>query len=262
MTKTRLFSLIFFFVSCLLHQVVQAAPSRLISLKPNITKTLVALGVADKIVGITKFCPPIANAQVVADYVSLDTEKILRLKPDLVLSSSENSQSRQYESLKAAGIRVVLIDFKTLDDLFAAVGSLGKLIDQPSHSAALVAAMTSDLYAAKNAAANLDGKTFAVIVQREPLMVAAGGTYVSTLLTAVGMKNVFAENRIAYPVLDGESLLRAAPDILFDMEMGHASDAGKPYLKREIVAVNIEEFLAAPESLKALAGLLKNVAQR
>lgn len=261
MKTARLF-LIFFIPLCLVCRLAPAASSRLVSLKPNITKTLVALGVADKIVGITKFCPSIANAQVVADYVSLDTEKILRLKPDLVLSSSENSQSRQYESLKAAGIRVVLLDFKTLDDLFAAVGFLGDLLEQPSRSASLIAAMNSDLHAAKNAAANLNGKTFAVIVQRKPLMVATGGTYVSTLLTAIGMKNVFATSHIAYPVLDGESLLRAAPDILFDMEMGHASDAGKPYLGREVIAVNIEEFLAAPESLKALAGLLKNVSQR
>jgi ABC-type hemin transport system substrate-binding protein len=71
---------------------------RLVSLKPNITMTLLALGTASDVVGVTKYCPkPNKAATIVGDYMSINVEDIVRLKPDVILSSRENSQNRQYE---------------------------------------------------------------------------------------------------------------------------------------------------------------------
>lgn len=237
-------------------------PSRVVSLKPNITKTLVALGSGKSIVGITKFCPrPNETAEVVADYTSIRAETIVRLKPDLVLSSTENSQSRQYEPLTAAGLNVRFLKFDTLEDLFGSVEAAGELTGKWRESRSVTGLMRRQIESAKAFAAKLKDKTFAVIVQREPLMVSGGASFISTLLESAGLTNAFGANRIPYPVLDKESLLAKKPDLLFDMGMTRGADWGTPYLGRSTVKLDIEDFLAAPQSAAALEKLLEGLAR-
>jgi ABC-type Fe3+-hydroxamate transport system substrate-binding protein len=85
-------------------------------------------------------------------------------------------------------------------------------------------------------------------------MIAAGGTYISTLLESIDLKNSFAANKIAYPVLDGESLLRENPDIVFDMSH---DGGGRDFLGRKVIMIGIQDFLAAPQSIKALRVLVE-----
>jgi iron complex transport system substrate-binding protein len=237
-------------------------PSRIISLKPNVTRTLIALGAGDNIVGITKFClRPNPEAGIVADYTSLQAEKIVLLKPDLVLSSVENSQSRQYAPLAAAGLNLEFLKFDTLDDLFASIGKIGSLLGKSATADDLLNRMKAGLATAKAAAKPWQGKTFAVIVQREPLMVAGGASFISTLLESSGLSNVFARNRIPYPVMGKESLLAKKPDLLFDMGMTRGPEWGTDYLGRRVYGIAIEEFLAAPQSVDALIKLLEGIAK-
>lgn len=234
---------------------IQAHALRLISLKPNITQTLVALGFANDIVGITKFCPrPNTDAKVIADYMNIQTESIIRLKPDLVISSTENSQSRQYQTLQAAGVRVELLSFKTWSDFLKSADQICMDLKKNRDACHVTVDLEKKMVNLKAAVPSWQGKNFAVIVQRQPLMVAAGETYISTLLEKLDLRNAFKENKVAYPVLDEETLLRHHPDLIFDMSYG--SDSGKPYLGQTVMSLNIDDFVAAPQSVDALTKML------
>jgi ABC-type hemin transport system substrate-binding protein len=78
------------------------AYSRIISLKPNITEIVFALGAGNQLVGVTRFCqrpPEAAKLPRVADYVSIDVEKTLAQRPDLILASMENASRKEVEFL-------------------------------------------------------------------------------------------------------------------------------------------------------------------
>jgi len=94
-----------------------AAPSRIVSLKPNITDIVYVLGLGDKLVGITKYCEVPKGAsrpEIIGDYTQAYVEKIVELSPEIVLGSKENSSRRSIESLRRMGVRVELFPFTTL----------------------------------------------------------------------------------------------------------------------------------------------------
>lgn len=258
MTKIRLKIIFFFFFNALLIFAGSAQAIRLVSLKPNITMTLMAMGASGDVVGVTKYCPkPHKDAVVVGDYVSVNAEDIIRLKPDVILSSRENSQSRQYEALTRADLKVEYLGFTTWPDLKKSIARIGKILGRADAAIKISADLEARLERLKqNEAMPWSGQSFAVIVQRQPLMIAAGETFVSSLLTRVGLKNAFAANRIAYPVLDEETFLRKSVDVIFDMT--HGPDAGKAFFGKDVVSIRIEDYLAAPQSIAALEKLFRD----
>jgi len=253
-SKIRLLLILIFL--CLNTGPVKAL--RLVSLKPNITMTLLALDAARDIVGITKYCPkPNKEAAIVGDYMSVNAEDIVRLKPDIILSSRENSQSRQYEALTRAGLKVEYLDFATWSDFNKSISKIGEILGRTGEVVKFSTDLESRLkHLVNNEASPWNGKSFAIIVQRQPLIIAAGETFVSSLFEHAGLKNVFAANRIAYPVLDEETFLRKSIDVIFDMT--HGADSGKAFFGKDVVSIGIGDYLAAPQSVTALEKLFRN----
>src|SRR3989339_473371 len=232
--------------------------SRIISLKPNITQILMSLGNADQIVGMTRFCPiPNVTAQVVADYNTIDLEKIVRLKPDLVLGSTENSQKKQYDTLEQAGIPVALFDFGTFDQMVASLKSIAGLLHKEVVAYTLVEKMNGQLLQARQMLGARSG-TFIAIIQRQPLMVISGKTYVSTLFEQTGLQNVFGQNQIAYPVMDEEEVVREFVDHTFDLSHS-AQNESETFLNKKVIALRTEDFLASPQSVENLLRVLATI---
>lgn len=233
---------------------------RIVSLKPNITQVLTSLGAGDQIVGITKYCErPNHKAKVVADYNNVDVEAVIRLKPDLVLTSPENSRSRQFEALKAAGLNSHLFEFDSYAKMKASVLAIAKLIGRPLVGGRVVARMDSKLVrlADKLKSQSKVPKLFIVIVQRHPLMVASGKTFISSLFEEIGLKNAFHFNKIAYPVIDEEELIREMADYTF--ELSHETHIQESeFLNKTVIPLKMEHFLAAPLAVDSLARLFES----
>ncbi len=235
-----------------------------VSLKPNITQTLIDLGASQKIIGITKFCTrPNADAKVIADYQNIDVEALLRLNPDFIILSKENTQKKQFEQLAMAfdksHTKIVVLGFDTVEEFFASYVKLADLLGEGSFAKTRVSTWRQQLAQARKDRPNLTQKTFAIIVQREPLIVASGHTYLSTLLSQLGLENVFAANQIPYPTLNPETLLQTHPDMLFDMSH-HASDNPK-FWGQTVIPMAIEDFLAHPMSVENAMRLLPAAAK-
>lgn len=232
---------------------------RIVSLKPNITLILQSLGLSDEIVGITKYCAiPNSKAQVIADYNSIDVEAVIRLKPDLIITSSENTQSRQFESLRAAGLNIHLFEFRSYEQMKASLLSMANLVGLAEFGREIAMGMDEKLKLlldAKTAQTPLQ-KSFVLIVQRRPLMVASGHTYLSSLFEKIGMRNAFANNQIAYSVIDEEQLIRELVDYTFDIT-NHEEKTEDSFLNKTVTPIQVEDFLAAPQSVDNLIKLFQ-----
>lgn len=89
-------------------------PERIISLAPSLTKELILLGLEDRIIGITNYCkvPKKENYTIVASAIDVNLERVITLKPDLVLATSL-SKPESLDILKKAGVRVAFLKLPT-----------------------------------------------------------------------------------------------------------------------------------------------------
>ncbi len=250
----RFKSLLFFVFLCIIVPKAGRAADyqHIVSLKPNITSILGWLGVEERVVGVTKFCPfPSGKAQIVADYTSVDLEALVKLKPDLILASHENSQGRQYEALLAQGFNIKFFDFSNFDAMTKSFAEISRLVNQEQEAFTIQSEMDKTIARNKE---KITPQNFVVVVQHKPLMVAGGGTFISTLFAKFGLINSFQNNKINYPVIDEETLLRASPDIIFDLT--HSGNEEFKLGTAKVVRLNIEDFLAAPKSISEVAKLV------
>ncbi|HKM42763.1 MAG TPA: helical backbone metal receptor, partial [Limnochordia bacterium] len=107
--------------------VVQAAPERIVSLAPSITENLFALGVGERVVGVTSWCdyPEVARSRtVIGDAMNLNIELLLSLEPDLIVGDSTLVQSH-LESLEALGISTFILGPSTIAEVQASLIDLG-----------------------------------------------------------------------------------------------------------------------------------------
>ncbi|MBF0105806.1 MAG: ABC transporter substrate-binding protein [Deltaproteobacteria bacterium] len=235
---------------------------KIISLKPNITMILKDLGLNKEIVGVTKFCKtPNPEAQIVGDYNSVDLEGVLRLKPDLVLISTENTQSRQFDALKSARLNIKVFDFKTFDQFIVSLKEIAALLGLQARGTAVIKQIEAQLAALREKLVipKQPPKSFIVLVQRHPLMVATGNTYISTLFKKAGLLNVFEFNRIPYPVMDEEEIIREIVDYTFDISHRTEAEVETHFLNKTIIPLNTEDFIATPQSVDNLVRLMHSL---
>ena len=114
-------------------------PERIVSLAPNVTEMLFALGLGDRVAGVSENCdyPPAAKQKPkVGGYVRPSAERILSVRPDLVVASRGNPPEvlRQVER---AGVAVYAADPQTIDQVIALARRLGRLTGEPQSGRAL-----------------------------------------------------------------------------------------------------------------------------
>ncbi len=243
---------------------------RIVSLKPNITDIIAALGAGDRLVGITRYCDPPpgkTKPQVVADYTQISIEKIVALSPDLVIGSMENSSRRSIESLSRMGITVKLFPFTTLEETLQSMREIGAFIGSPEKGATLASQMEQKLGALKKKWGEEKPPLTTMIVWGvKPLIVAGKGTYMDELLEFIGAKNVVTSGGVQYPRIGIEEMIALDPDVIVDLAMGSESNgaASRPWneiklmkavAKNRVIRMDTSQFRAGPHLPDALEEL-------
>lgn len=205
----------------------QPIPQRIISLKPNITEILFAIGAGDQVVGVTTWCNrPEAAKKLpkVADYIHPNVEKIIALKPDLVVSSKENSMEAPIRMLQKTGIHVLLLSFKNIEDLFYSTTELADATGHTEEGQGLVQKLRSEIMQKSSVLGERGVKTLIVVGQR-PLMGVGRKSFLNELLEAAGGENIL-EAKTPYPPIAIETVLVKNPEVIIDLSMG--SEAYRP----------------------------------
>lgn len=194
---------------------IDKAPQRIVSLAPSNTEILFALGLGDKIVGVTKYCDYPAEARTkeqVGGFSDPSVEKIVSLKPDLVVATGMHEKVvKQLEELK---IPVLAVNPKQFDEVYATIELLGKATGTQKKAAEVVAQMKARV---EDIAKKVSGKGQPKVfyeVWDEPLMTAGPGTFINDLIVRAGGTNIAADAQKAYPEYSLELLLQRDPEII------------------------------------------------
>lgn len=217
---------------------VEGEPARIVSLAPSLTEMLFALGAGARVVGVTSYCDYPAGARrktSVGDLLAPDIERIVSLRPDLVLISVEGNSQRTFAALEQLGVRIFVSNPRDVAGVFKSLRDIGTLIGQESRASALVDSL-------RRAEARLRGgrpirkPAVLMLLSLQPLMAAGGSTFINEVIMLAGGRNAAAALRGNYPTLNREILLRLDPDlILYPDDMGLDEtqlDAGFPEWKR------------------------------
>ncbi len=192
-------------------------PQRIISLTPHLTELLFAVGAGAQVVGVdsaSDYPQAARSLPRVGDYSRINFERILALKPDLVIVWMGGNRAADIHALKKLGVPVLHTQATRLGD----VARLLRLIGQASGHAAEAAAAAREV-AARLAALRVPARRGPPVdvfyqVWDRPLITVGGGHWISDALAVCGARNVFADLHGLSPVVSLEAVLQRAPALI------------------------------------------------
>lgn len=198
--------------------------NRIISLSPSITETLFALGLGNKIVGVTSYCKYPIQAQSIAKvggYSDANIEKILSLNPNLVVLSPEHEKQRQ--QLEQLKIPVFVLRYQSIDEMIQSYKEIGKFLNVSSKADSLAKLfiqefkqpVIQDVYSPKvlisigrdNPGSGSVGSLFS----------AGPKTFYNEVILAAGGTNVITDTLLTYPKISSEGVITLQPQVIFDI---------------------------------------------
>lgn len=206
-------------------------PRRIVSLAPSLTRQIYDLACQDRLVGITSFCPDYAKGkQVVGSLTMLNFEKILTLKPDLVLASTDSNKKNDIEKLRRLGVKVeVLQGCEAFSCMCREFRRLGAILGREKDADRIVAGISSRI---SDLRAKLPAEGRPRVFWQmgtSPLITASARTFTGEIITTAGGRNIFGSLPAKYPRVNVESVAAANPDVIFivsDMEGPEDGAAG------------------------------------
>jgi ABC-type Fe3+-hydroxamate transport system substrate-binding protein len=206
------------------------APRRIVSLVPSLTESLFALGLGERVVGVTEWC--VHPAEGVAGLPKLggtknpDVAAIAALAPDLVIANQEENRRRDVERLESAGLHVWVTYPRTVAEGAAVLAELAELGASAEARERVVAPVLAAVAAAEQARP-ADGVPVFCPIWRDPWMAVGGDTYAHDLLTLCGGRNVFAaRGDRRYPRVTLDDVVAAAPEVVLLPDEPYAFAAG------------------------------------
>lgn len=199
---------------------------RIISLAPNATEILFALGLEDHIAGISSQCnfpPQTSKIEKVGTFSNPNIEKILSLKPDIVFAVGLE-QLPAVENLRRLKICTYLVDPSNIEELFEHIKHIGAITNRTVEAMRLVDEM-------KTRIERIDGEVKNVPLQKrprvyieiwhDPLMTGGRGSFLDELITYAGGVNIAGDARRPYSRFSPELVIERNPDCIVLAYMGN-----------------------------------------
>ena len=203
---------------------------RVISLAPSVSRVIAALGATKALVAVDGFSHRLSEFAALPSVGGLfnpDLERTLELDPTLVIAVRSAQQNAYLDQLRRRGVRVEAIDPYTLEEVLASFGEIGAWLDREAEAQQLVSEIRLGLAEVREAVAGRGQVGVVLVVEREPLYVAGGGSFVDALIEIAGGRNLFGDLDAPFPRVGMEVLASRAPelilDTLYDPEAGPAA---------------------------------------
>ncbi len=233
----------------LCNSLLAAAP-RVITLSPHLTELAFAAGITPLAVSAYSDYPAQANTlEQVANWQGIKVERILQLKPDVVLAWRGGNPQRQIEQLQRFGIKVEWIDPQTIDQMIDALAALQKWSPQPQQ--AIDAAQALRVQQADLRQRYQQQTPIPLFLQfgQQPLFTAARNTLQNQVIELCGGKNIFADSKVSWPQIGREQVLMRHPQaIVIGGNAAQAASIAKfwqPQLAVPVIAIN-DDWLSRP----------------
>ncbi|UCF18797.1 MAG: cobalamin-binding protein [Gemmatimonadota bacterium] len=226
----------------------RGSATRVISLIPSATETIVALGAADRLIARTDYdiAPALAHLPSVGQGLTPSLEQLAMLQPDLVIAWPDNTARSVIARLADLGIDTYSPSVQTLADLRSATREVGGRLGLERSADSLIAKIDAGLDDVREAAEGRDRPSVFYVVWYDPPTTAGSGTYINELIEIAGGRNLFADAPGAWPQVSLEEVVRRQPDIVIfsqteesPVELEHISAAAGWHQLRAINAGSV-----------------------
>lgn len=201
-----------------LHR-LNAAPERVVSLAPNITEMVFALGLGERLVGVSSFCDYPTEAQTlprVGGFSDPDLERTLALEPELVLLTRVSHEAIRI-ALDAAGVTVYTVFPQKVGDLGDTLRRLGILLGAEGAGRMLSAELEGRFAAVRKAVADVPEEARVRVffeVDPQPLMTVTDDSFQGSLIRLAGGRNIAAPLPRSYARIAAEAVIAADPQVI------------------------------------------------
>ena len=196
---------------------VSAKVDRIVSLAPNLTEIVYAVGAGNRLVGNTTFCNyPVAARDVakVGDTLQPSIERILALRPQLVLVSTASQLEAFTKQLNEHQIAVYITDPRDLEGVFRSIANIGDLLNETQSADDLIKQLRARDEQVERSVVGLPRVSVFFQLSGQPLYTAGKTSFVTNLIERAGGRSVTADVNEAWPRLSDEAALASRPDAI------------------------------------------------
>ncbi len=194
-----------------------ATYSRIVSLAPNLTELVYAVGAGDALVGVSAYSdyPPAARTlPLIGDAFTVDQERLALLGPDLLLVWQSGTPAHVVDELLNAGFQVEVLRTQSLDDVARALLRIGQLTGRVDEAKSAAERYRRDLHVLTSKYAGSEKIRVFYQVSRRPLYTVNGEHYVSELIERCGGTNVFYDLSELAPAIAVEAVIERDPEVM------------------------------------------------
>jgi iron complex transport system substrate-binding protein len=237
---------------------VPLSPQRIVTLAPNLTEIVYGLGAGDKLVGNTTYCDYPAEAKRVAkvgDTLQPNIERIIALKPELILVSTASQLETFTKQLNERGIAVFVTDPHDLEGVLRSIKAIGDLLGRNDEAEKLVKALSDRAAAVEDAVRDRARVSVFYQVSPQPLWTAGRKSWITDLIRRAGGRSVTAEVEGEWMRYSDEAAMASHPEAIImatsdsmngeEMRVAPALEKSPAALKKRVYGIN-GDYLSRP----------------
>jgi iron complex transport system substrate-binding protein len=195
---------------------------RIVSLAPNVTEILFSLGLGKEIAGVTDFCDypeAVLSKPRIGGFVNPDIEKIVSLKPDLIIGTRDGNRAGAIQRIEELGLSVYLVDPKDFDGVVLTVRNIGQIAGGRDESKRIADHMVEKKEEIIRLTRSLARPRVFFQVGSAPIITVGKGTLADDLIRLAGGRSISENESANYPLYSIESIISKAPEIIIMTSM-------------------------------------------
>ncbi len=231
-------------------------PHRLISLAPNITEIIFALGAEGELVGDTDYCdyPPEAKLKPhVGEVVNPSLERIVALKPDLVFGTADANRRETADQLARRGIPLYGLTAHNLDQTLVSIQDMGEVLGREKEAQELLRTLRARVAAVEERVAGKPRPKVLFVVWYRPLITAGPQTFISDVIHRAGGISISDDLQGEWPRLSLEVALQRDADVILIPKTAAFSPSLEEFEKlpgwKDLRAVKTDRLYFVPETI-------------
>ncbi|MBD2823926.1 vitamin B12 ABC transporter substrate-binding protein BtuF [Xenorhabdus szentirmaii] len=231
---------------------LHAAASRVISLAPSTTELAYASGLGDQLIAVSAYSdyPEAAKKlEQVADWQGINVERIIALKPDLILAWRGGNPQRPLDQLASLGIPIFYSDVKQVEDVAAELDRLAEYSPHPDVAKKAAADIRNKFDTLKKNNANRTPKQIFLQFGTNPIFTSSKHSIQSEIVSVCGGKNIFSDSPVPWPQVNREQVLTRKPELIViggtEEQKQQIIDFWRPQMNINVIALNDDWFSRA-----------------
>jgi iron complex transport system substrate-binding protein len=224
--------------------------ARIVSLAPNLTELLFEAGAGDRLIGVVAYSdyPPAAKKiPLIGEASHLDTERIVALKPDLVIAWKTGNNRTDYERLARLGLKVYVVELGEIARIPDKIEDLGRLTGTAEAAQRSANAFRTRYTALRQRYAGREPVSVFYQIWERPLMTVNGKHFISDVLRQCGGENVFASLVLLAPTVDMEAVIAADPQVILITTTAGSVDEWRRW--PTVTAARLDNLYTIPDDL-------------